>query len=98
MDSSDVEGCESCKYHQRKDREERSSYPEFAPNENHGGDARGEQEGDCTVLPNVLVTPGNDQHNGSPNTGGMTEEVCAKIAARVGVILDMAYKTVGPGR
>ena len=33
-----------------------------------------------------------------PTTGRMTEEVCAKIAARAEFILDMAYKTVGPGR
>ena len=88
MDSLDVEDRENYEYHQRKEQQEKSSSCEFAPNENYGGDGRGEQKGDCTVLPNVLVTPRNDQHKGRPHNGkddggGMPAD-CRKTGGHIG--------------
>ena len=69
MDSLDVESRESYEDHQRDDQKKKSSACELTHYENYGCDARGEHQGDCAVLPNVLITPGNDQHDGRPNNG-----------------------------
>ncbi len=69
MHSLDVESGESYEDHQRNDQKNKSSARELTSYENYGCDGRGEHQGDCAVLPNVLITPGNDQHDGRPNNG-----------------------------
>ncbi len=96
VDLLDVEGRESYEDHQRNDQDNKSSAREFTPDENYGCDARGEHQGDCTVLPNVLITPGNDQHDGrSHNRKEDRGGVCTdrrKTRGHVGHL-----QTLGPG-